>query len=120
MSEHSEQVALFEWATWQINLGVEALQWMYAIPNGGLRNKTTGAKLKAEGVKAGIPDICLPCPAQGYHGLYIEMKADGGKPTPSQVEYLMKLNEYGYLGQIANGFDGAKEIICKYLEIIDG
>lgn len=51
MSEHSEQAALFDWATWQANLGYEALRWLFAIPNGEFRPDGVGGKLKAEGVK---------------------------------------------------------------------
>ena len=33
------------------------------------------------GVKAGVPDLCLPVPMNGYAGLYIEMKYGSNKPT---------------------------------------
>jgi hypothetical protein len=117
MSEHSEQAALFDWAAWQANLGIEPLRYMFAIPNGGLRNKATAARLKAEGVKPGVPDICLPWPAGGYHGLYIEMKVGRNKPTPEQNACLEWLNEAGYLALVANGCDEAKRILVDYLEI---
>ena len=56
MSEHAHQVALFDWAN--LHLGrMPELAAMYAIPNGGARSKATAGKLKAEGVKAGVPDI---------------------------------------------------------------
>ena len=57
-----------------------ALQWIHAIPNGGLRDKKTAAILKAEGVKRGIADIFLPYPSGEWHGLYIEMKKPSQKP----------------------------------------
>ncbi|MHC4621848.1 MAG: VRR-NUC domain-containing protein [Planctomycetota bacterium] len=117
MSEHGEQCALFEWAALRINQGVEPLKWMYAIPNGGHRHKATAAKLKAEGVKRGVPDICLPYPAQGYHGLYIEMKYGKNKPTSEQIDYLEWLTGCGYLAVVANSFDEAEKILCDYLEI---
>lgn len=31
----------------------------FAVPNGGWRNPKEAARLKAEGVKAGVPDICI-------------------------------------------------------------
>lgn len=103
MSEHGEQCALFEWAALKINQGIEPLKWMHAIPNGGYRHKATAAKLKAEGVKRGVPDIYLPFPTRGYHGLYIEMKAGRNKTTPEQTEYLEWLNDVGYLALAVNG-----------------
>jgi|GEM_PF-5137145 len=54
-------------------------------PNGGRRNKAEAAKLKAMGVRKGIPDLFLPIPRQGYHGLYIETKKiKNGKVSPDQ------------------------------------
>ena len=117
MSEHSEQAALFDWAAWQANLGHEPLRWLFAIPNGGQRHKVTAAKLMAEGVKPGVPDICLPFPAQGKNGLFIEMKKKPNRPSPEQVDYLEWLTGRGYLAVVAYGFDEAKAILCEYLEI---
>lgn len=119
MNEHSEQAALFDWAAWQANLGHEALRWMFAIPNGELRPDGVGRKLKAGGVKAGVPDICLPFPARGYHGLYIEMKIKKCKPEPEQIDYLEWLTGCGYLALVVNGFDEAKRILCDYLGIVE-
>lgn len=39
------------------------------------RDKATAVALKRQGVKAGVPDICLPVARNGYHGLHIELKA---------------------------------------------
>ena len=39
---------------------IPACRWLHAIPNGGNRSAVTGARLKAEGVKRGIPDLFLP------------------------------------------------------------
>lgn len=50
MSEHDQQVAVVEW--YDLN-GIP----VFAIPNGGIRHKRTAAMLKAEGVKAGVPDL---------------------------------------------------------------
>src|SRR5262245_46077094 len=82
-SEHVEQVALFKWAA--RNQGREPLLCLlFAIPNGGKRDKVTAARLKAEGVKAGVPDICLPVARMGYYGFWIEMKVGKNKTTDDQ------------------------------------
>ena len=73
MSEHSEQAALFRWAAMQ-SKSIPALALLLAIPNGGARSLTTGGRLKAEGVKAGVPDIVLPVPRGSYASLWIELK----------------------------------------------
>lgn len=50
-----------------------------SLPEWGSRNKAEAVKLKQMGVKAGIPDLCLPVPMGMYNGLYIEMKYDTGR-----------------------------------------
>ena len=84
-TEHAHQVALFCWAASMLAIHPE-LRWMYAIPNGGDRNPIVAARLKAEGVKSGVSDICIPVAKHGYHGFYIELKKPGGKESPTQVE----------------------------------
>ena len=73
MTEHDEQVALLKFCNLN-QVKYPELALLYAIPNGGNRNIVTATKLKAEGVKAGVPDLCLPVPRGGYHGMYLEMK----------------------------------------------
>ena len=72
--EEREQIAIFKWAEMQ-----KGLSLLHHIPNGGKRGKVEAARLKAAGVKAGIPDICLPIPRNGYGALYIELKAPSDK-----------------------------------------
>lgn len=81
MTEHEEQKALIEWSAWMSNARPE-LSLMFAVPNGGDRHPAVAAKLKAEGVKAGVPDIFLPVPRNGYHGLFIELKELKGADQP--------------------------------------
>jgi len=85
-SESNEQIALFQWVSYQLKRYPE-LELLYHIPNGGHRYATTAKRLKAEGVKAGVPDLCLPVARGGYYGLYIEMKAGKNKPTDYQGKW---------------------------------
>src|SRR5687768_14032002 len=85
-TEHAHQVAVFIWCSKHLK-NFPMLQWLYAIPNGGERNKAVAARLKAEGVKSGVSDLCLPYRAKGYGGLYIEMKKPGGKESTEQKEF---------------------------------
>jgi len=71
--EHDEQVTVIEWADNHTRQFKE-LAWLFAIPNGGHRSKAQAGKLKAEGVRAGVADLCLPIARRGYNALYIEMK----------------------------------------------
>lgn len=112
--EHLAQVALFRWAEYQSKRWPE-LALMFAIPNGGYRYAATAAKLKAEGVKAGVPDICLPVPRGEHHGLFIEMKAGRNKPTPPQVAWHMHLSQQGYKVAVCYSWEAARDVIEEYL-----
>lgn len=92
------------------------LRLMFAIPNGGARNAATGAVLKREGVKAGVPDIFLPWPSCGRHGLFVEMKKPGGSVRGNQKAWQRELVEAGYEAVVCYGWDDAREVITRYLE----
>lgn len=113
-SEENEQIALFRWAEFAMNQHPE-LKLMYHIPNEGKRSKITGARLKAAGLKSGVPDICLPVARGGYIGLYIEMKAGKNKPTENQEKWLYALKGEGYFTAVCYGWEKAKEVIENYL-----
>ena len=115
-TEHDEQVKLFQWAKLQSGKHPQ-LSMMFAIPNGGQRNIVTATKLKAEGVKSGVPDIFLAFPSNTAHGLFIEMKSAKGKLSENQREWMGALSSSGYRCAICFSFDEAKEVISKYLGI---
>lgn len=109
--ENMEQTWLFQWTSMQEKKYPE-LMLMHHIPNGGLRQKGVAKKLKAEGVKPGVPDICLPVPKQGYHGLYIELKRIGGKTSQEQYKWISMLETQGYKAIVKEGWvEAAKELI---------
>jgi hypothetical protein len=114
MSEHDEQAALFEWAEMMLPTWPE-LRLLHAIPNGGFRGKATAARLKAEGVKRGVPDLCLPVPRGGYHGLYIELKVGRNSPSKEQAQWIGELNRAGYRALACWGWEAARDAICEYL-----
>ena len=114
-SESKEQIALFEWAGYFVKQYPE-LALLYHIPNGGHRYRTTAIRLKAEGVKAGVPDICLPVARSDFHGLYIEMKAGKNKPTDNQSRWLDDLSEQGYYAAVCHGWEAASNLILRYLK----
>src|SRR5690349_23481389 len=49
--------------------------------------------LVAEGLKKGVPDICLAAPKGVYHGLYIEMKVRPNKASEEQLKWHRKLTD---------------------------
>jgi len=114
-SESVTQICLFRWAKYMEGRYPE-LKWMYHVPNEGKRSKSAGARMRQEGLKAGVPDVCLPVPRGEYHGLYIEMKVGKNKPTDKQKEWLAGLKEQGYSTAVCYGWESASKLILKYLE----
>lgn len=127
MSEHDHQVEIFKWAKLH-ETREPRLKLLYAIPNGGLRNKITAAGLKAEGVKAGVPDMCLPVPwvkilpqttmslIFTWSALYIELKKPGGrKPTKTQLKIHELLQSECNRVEVCYGHGEAITVLKEYL-----
>lgn len=119
-TEHAHQAALFCWSKQQISIWPQ-LEWMYAIPNGGKRDAITANRLKMEGVKSGVSDVCLPFPKRGYHGFYIEMKkpkSEGkaaGKESDEQKKFGKFLGENGFLYHCCWNWEEARDAIIWYM-----
>ena len=114
-TEAQEQIRICEWASWAQGIFPE-LRLMYHIPNGGTRYVVEAVNLKRQGVRRGVPDICLPVARGGYHGLYIELKrAHGGHTSKQQDDWLMMLTEQGYKAEVCHGADTAISLITWYL-----
>ena len=112
--EDNEQIILFQWAQLQSGKFPE-LEMLYHIPNGGKRSKAEASRFKAMGVKAGVPDLCLPVPRGEYHGLYIELKAASGRTSAKQNEWLEWLSSNGYKTAVCYGWEQAAVAIKSYL-----
>lgn len=116
MSEHTEQAALLD----RVRLYTPrcpALGLLYAVPNGGHRTAATAARLRAEGVLRGIPDLHLPVARRDFHGLWIEMKVKGGRVSPHQQDYIDRLRQEGHKVAICFSQEAAWETLCWYLDI---
>ena len=93
------------------------LALMHHIPNGGGRSPGEAKRLKAQGVRAGVPDICLPVSRRGYHGLYIELKRrEGGRVSPEQNMMIDALREQGYRVEVCRGWEAARDVIAGYMD----
>lgn len=122
MSETAHQKELVKWFSANYP---EIKSLLFSIPNGanfsGAPDKRKFGqinKLKAEGMKSGVPDLMLALPFNGYAGLFIEMK-DQGKTKCSvskeQAAYLEALTAAGYFAVWAAGFEVARDVIIGYL-----
>ncbi len=114
--EDNEQICLMEWAAAQSGKFPE-LSLIFHIPNGGKRNAREASRFKRMGVKAGVPDLFLPVPRGGCHGLFIELKAPRGRLSDYQCGWLESLKASGYAVSVCYGCNEAQRDILEYLEL---
>ena len=151
-TEHAHQRALFAWAANAALFGfnfaweeaaydhrtrehvsqriwanpVPKLERLFAVHNQGHGDQIRGARAKAEGVKAGVPDIMLPVAQRGIdvmpcNGLFIELKRPKavkrqGIASDKQFEWLAYLNDEGYIAVVCYGWEHAATTIQNYME----
>jgi hypothetical protein len=113
--ESAEQQALFQWVEYN-TVKYPQLKLLFAIPNGGKRDKREAARLKREGTRAGVPDVCLPIPKGNYCGLWVEMKSGKGKLSDNQKKWKEQLESWGHKVAVCYGWEEAKECILEYLK----
>lgn len=110
--EHRIQCACVRW----FRLKYSSLyHLLFAVPNGGVRDKVTGAKMKAEGVLAGVADLILLVPNARYHGLCIEMKTKTGRQSDSQKIWETHVVGQGYRYAVCRSLDDFMTTIQDYL-----
>jgi hypothetical protein len=120
-SEH--QRTLIDWANIvrippapDIEPDAMVVDYLAAIPNGGKRNAREAARMKGEGVKAGVSDLVLAIARQGAHGLWIEMKKPGRpSETEAQRAWRNRMVRAGYRAIVCKGWDEARLAIMEYL-----
>ena len=110
--EHRIQCACVNWFRLQYPTHASAL---FAVPNGGRRDRVSGAKLKAEGVLPGVSDLILLIARGGYHALLIEMKTGKGKQSPAQRDWQRDMTARGYRYIVCHSVDEFMDEVNDYL-----
>jgi hypothetical protein len=114
-SEERIQVAVFKWAADNEKLYPE-LCTLYAIPNAGKRSSYSGARLRESGLRAGVPDLCLPVPRGGFGSLYIELKkGDTSRVSLSQKIWVNRLRAHGSYAVVCRSYQDAIKTLELYL-----
>lgn len=90
------------------------LKWTHSSVNQGRRKPTNYGRLIAEGMVKGIPDVFIPTPWNGKHGLYLEFKGKKGKQTPEQIEYQRMCEQVGYGYEVVRTVDQAIDATLAY------
>lgn len=105
-TEHWEQVQVVKYMQ-------ESRMVFVAVPNGGSRGPIEGARLKAEGVQKGFPDLLVLHPFLGA----IEMKkTKGGRVSPEQTSWLQTLEDIGFKCVVAKGHEEAIKFIEECID----
>lgn len=112
--EHNLQVACVRWFRYSYPQMAHSL---FAVPNGGHRNKVTAGKLKAEGVLAGVADLILLHKNSVYGALLIEMKFEKGEQSEAQKDWQSKVEKDGYRYVVCRSFEDFTRNIEEYLAI---
>ena len=91
-----------------------------AGPNGGKRDALTGAKLKAEGVVAGVADLILLVPNRFYGALLVEMKTLTGRQSKSQKDWEQIITSEGdYKYVVCHSLDDFIREVDDYIKYCD-
>lgn len=110
--EHQLQCACVEWFRWKYP---HLSHNLFAVPNGGRRDRVTGAKLKAEGVLAGVADLVLLKSNAHYGALLIEMKTKKGTQSDTQKQWQQHIEADGYKYVICRSFNDFQREITEYI-----
>lgn len=111
MTENAEQKQLIQWCRTRPDM-----QFLFHIPNESVGGQGWIIRNRQLGVKKGVPDLFLPVPMHGYHGLFIEMKTKTGKTSPEQARWIEALNQFGYLAIVCHGWEEARNVLINYMQ----
>lgn len=123
-NNHIETDIQIELANWIDSLRPGPL-WCASTGGARITSWVTKKLMKSVGYKKGYPDIAILEPQGVFHGLFIELKAPGGKSTTEQKIWKWNLEDRGYKALIcpsnlktaAECLQWAKYEITEYLNL---
>lgn len=105
-SESEEQIGFVRW--WE---GQFPRVRLFHVPNGGHRAMSVARKMKQEGVRPGVPDLCCP-----EWRLWIEMKRQsGGRLSADQKDWIAYLEGIGDTVIVGKGAMDASRQVLEWL-----
>jgi len=114
-TESAHQSQVIEWSRWAYKTGKYPMLNMLHCSLNGVKLSATQARIaKAQGMLSGVPDLFLPLPKNGHHGLYIEMKSEKGRLTENQQWFLSNAESLGYKTTVCYSAKEAIDAIEAY------
>lgn len=115
-TEAAESAALWAWV-YALEGRYPDLRLIHHVPNEGKRNPR---RARAEGIRAGVPDVMVPIPRGAYCGLAVELKAGRGRVSDAQDTMLAALEGVGWRTHVHRSeqpgdWTGAAVVIADYL-----
>ena len=111
--EAIEQERVIKWARDNEN-NYPFLWLLHSSLNGVKLSKNQAGRAKTQGMLSGVPDLFLPVPKNGFHGLFIEMKSGKGRLSTNQTCFLSKVELLGYKIAVCYSANEAIKTIENY------
>jgi hypothetical protein len=86
------------------------LLW-FAVPNGGSRNLLEAVNLKRQGLRAGVPDLCI-IPKVGPV-CFIELKSEDGVVSKLQGIWMQNLTDYGCPVRVCRSLEEVQQFLFE-------
>ena len=115
-TESDLQKSIIRWSKYSGGAHSE-LKLLYAIPNGANVSGPNRIRLVAEGLKKGMPDLCLPVPRGNYGSLFLEVKTKTGTVKKEQKEIHKMLKDNRNCVRIVRDLFEAIDVIENYLAL---
>ena len=117
-TSHPESKLQIQCVTWFKYQYPHLAPLMFAVPNGGSRDKREAAIMKAEGITAGVSDLILNIRGGLHTQLAVEMKDVKGRQSPEQKRYQRYAEAVGIKYIICRSFQDFKDEVTNYIETV--
>jgi hypothetical protein len=107
-SEHADQAALIE----RLRLDAKVPLLCFAIPNAARRSPRVAARMKAEGLTAGVADLCIMLTAG--RSIWLEMKTKLGRMSLEQRAFRAVCDALGHTYLVPRSLDDAVELLREH------
>jgi len=119
-SESQIQQAVIQW--WHHACGAYGIpeRLLMAFPLQAARSPRNGARMKAEGCRAGTLDLQLAVGRGRFNSLWIEMKTPTGRVSDEQTEMIIALQHQRNMTAVCRSSEEAIKEIQEYLALDGG